>query len=35
VVRFSHQRLFSDPEGVRRELLSILAARRAQLGAHS
>lgn len=32
VIRFSHQRLFADPEGVRRELLQILAARRRQLG---
>lgn len=32
VVRFSHQRLFADPDGVRRELLEILAARRRQLG---
>ena len=32
VIRFSHQRLFADPDGVRRELLEILAARRRQLG---
>jgi very-short-patch-repair endonuclease len=32
VVRFSHQRLFGDPDGCRRELLAILAARRRQLG---
>jgi len=32
VVRFSHQRLYADPEGVRRELLAILAARRRLLG---
>ena len=32
VVRFSHQRLFNDPDGVRAELLRILSARRYQLG---
>jgi very-short-patch-repair endonuclease len=31
-VRFSHQRLFGDPDGVRAELLDILATRRRQLG---
>ena len=31
-VRFSHQRLHADPEGVIRQLLAILATRREQLG---
>jgi very-short-patch-repair endonuclease len=34
-VRFSHDRLVSDPSGVRRELIAILAARRQQLAAAS
>jgi very-short-patch-repair endonuclease len=31
-LRFSHDRLVTDPEGVRRELLAVLASRRQQLG---
>jgi len=31
-IRFSHPRIFGDPEGVRAEVLAILAARRRQFG---
>jgi very-short-patch-repair endonuclease len=31
-VRFSHPRIFGDPDGVRAEVLAILAVRRRQLG---
>ena len=35
VVRFSHPRLFGDPDGMRREVRQILARRQDQMGLRS